>query len=72
MVFSATINNILAISRESDVVEEETGVSGEIHPPAASRWQTLSYKIHLVYPGTVGIEFTLKVIGDYRNETMVH
>jgi hypothetical protein len=34
--------------------------------------QLYSIKIHLVYPGTIGYEFTSKVIGDYRNETMVH
>jgi hypothetical protein len=43
MVFNATFNNnITVISWQSVLLEEETGVSGENHRPAASHRQTLS------------------------------
>jgi hypothetical protein len=45
MVFNATVNNISAISWQSVLVVEETGVSGENHPPIASNWQNLSHKV---------------------------
>ena len=43
MVFNATFNNISVISRQSVLLVEETGVSGENHWPGASHWQTLSH-----------------------------
>ena len=45
MVFNATLNNIAVISWQSDILVEETGVPEENHWPAASSWQTLSYKV---------------------------
>ena len=45
MVFNATFNNILAKSWWSALLVEKTGVSGENHRPAASRWQTVSHKV---------------------------
>jgi hypothetical protein len=36
IMFNATFNNILAISRRSALLEEETGVHGEHHRPVAS------------------------------------
>ena len=39
MVFSATFNNILAISWKSVLLMEETGVPGENHRHAASHRQ---------------------------------
>jgi hypothetical protein len=36
VVFNTTFNNILAISWQSVLMVEETGVSGENHRPAAS------------------------------------
>jgi hypothetical protein len=42
MVFNATFNNISVILWQSVLLVEETGVPGEIHQPAASRWQSLS------------------------------
>ena len=41
MVFNATFNNISAISWQSVLYVEEPG---ENNQPAASHWQTLSYK----------------------------
>ena len=43
MVLNATFINISAISRQSVLLVEETGVTGENHRPAASHWQTLSH-----------------------------
>jgi hypothetical protein len=45
MVFNATFNNILVISRRSVLLVEETGVSWENHRPVASHWQTSSHII---------------------------
>ena len=45
MVFNATFNNISAISWQSVLLVEETGVSRENHSSAASHWQTLSHNI---------------------------
>ena len=42
MVFSATFNNISAISWKSVPLVEKTGVN---HRPAASDWQILSHKV---------------------------
>jgi hypothetical protein len=36
VVFNATFNNISVISWRSVLMVEETGVSGENHPPGAS------------------------------------
>jgi len=43
MVFNATFNSISVILWRSVLLEEETGVPGENHRPAASDWQTLSH-----------------------------
>ena len=45
MVFNATFNNISDISWQSVLLVNETRVSGENHPPAASHWQTLSHNV---------------------------
>jgi hypothetical protein len=45
MVFNATFNNISAISWQSVLLVEETGVPGENHRPTASHWQILSYNV---------------------------
>jgi len=45
MVFNTTFNNVSVISGPSALVEEETGVPGENHRPAASHWQTVSYNV---------------------------
>jgi hypothetical protein len=45
MVFSATFNNISAISYPAVLLEEETGEPGENHRPVASHRQTLSHNI---------------------------
>ena len=45
MVFNATFNNISDISWQSVLLVNETQVSGENHPPAASHWQTLSHNV---------------------------
>ena len=38
MVYNATFNNISDIPWRSILLEEETGVTGENHRPAASHW----------------------------------
>jgi len=45
MVFNVTFNNISAISWQSVLLMEETGVPGENHRPVASHWQTLSQNV---------------------------
>jgi hypothetical protein len=50
MMFSATFNNISAISWLSVVLVEETRVPGENHQPVASHQQTLSHKVVLSTP----------------------
>jgi hypothetical protein len=45
MVFNATFNNILAISWQSFLLVEETGVSTENHWPVASHWCILSHHV---------------------------
>jgi len=45
MVFSATFNNIPAISWRLVLLVKETGVPGENPRPAASHWQTLSHNV---------------------------
>jgi hypothetical protein len=45
MVFNTTFNNISAISWQSVLLVEETGVPGENHSPAISHGQTLSHSI---------------------------
>jgi hypothetical protein len=47
MVFNATSNNILVISWRSVLLVEQTR---ENHRPAASHWQTLSYKVVSLLP----------------------
>ena len=45
MVLNSTFNNISAISWQSVLLVEETGVSRENHQTAASHSQTLSYNV---------------------------
>ena len=45
MVFSATFNNVLAISWRSVLLVEETRVLEENRRYAASHWQTLSHNV---------------------------
>jgi hypothetical protein len=45
MVFNATFNNISAISWQSVLLVEETGMHGKNHWPVASHWQTLTHNI---------------------------
>jgi len=45
MVFTATFNDISAISWQTILLVEETGVPGENHWPTASQWQTLSHNV---------------------------
>jgi len=42
MMFNATFNNISAISWQSVLFVEETGVPRENHRPVVSHWQTLN------------------------------
>jgi hypothetical protein len=46
MVFNATFHNIAAISWQSVLLMEETGVPAENHRPVASHWQNLSPEAH--------------------------
>jgi hypothetical protein len=65
MVFNATLNNISVISWRSVLLVEETGVSGEIHRPVVSDWQTLSHNVVSSTP------LTLVVIGtDYTGSVL--
>jgi hypothetical protein len=50
MLFNATLNNISAISWQSVLLVEETGVPREYHRPAASHWHTLSHDVVLSIP----------------------
>ena len=45
MVLNATFNYISAISWQSVLLVEETGVLREKHRPVVSHWQTLSHKL---------------------------
>ena len=45
MVFNATFNNILVISRRSVLLVEKTRVPGENHRLAVSYWQTSSHNV---------------------------
>ena len=55
MVFKTTFNNISAISWQSVLLVEETGVSGENHRPVASHRQTLSHNVLSSTPSLSGI-----------------
>jgi hypothetical protein len=44
------------------LLEEETGVPGENHRPAASHWQTSSYNVVLSTPRLIGILVTMLVV----------
>ena len=50
MVFSATFNNISAISLGSVLLAGETGVLGENYRPATSQLQTLQHNVLLTTP----------------------
>ena len=51
MVFNAIFNNISAISWQSVLLVEKTGVPGENLRPAASHWQTPGYNGYLQQRG---------------------
>jgi hypothetical protein len=51
MVFNAIFNNISAISWQSVLLVEKTGVPGENPRPAASHWQTPGYNGYLQQRG---------------------
>ena len=51
MVFSATYNNISAISWQSVLLAEETREPGENYRPVASHWQTLTHNVVSSTPG---------------------
>ena len=56
MVFSATFNNVSAISWWSVSLVEETGVPGENHRPAASHRQTLSLTVYIF---TISLQYNV-------------
>ena len=63
MVFNTTFNNISAISRQSVLLVEETGVPREKHQPAASHWQTFITYCCTEYTLTwAGFELTALVV----------
>ena len=55
MVFSATFNNISAISWRSVLLVEETGEAKEHHPSAADHWDNLSHGVVSSTPRLIGI-----------------
>jgi hypothetical protein len=56
MVFNTTFNNISAISWQSVLLVEETGVSGVNHAPVAIHWQILSHNVLSSTPCVSGIQ----------------
>jgi hypothetical protein len=50
MVFDPTLNNISAISWQSVLLVQETGVPKENHRPTTSHCQTLSHDVVLSTP----------------------
>ena len=64
MMFNATFHNISAISLQSILLVDETGVSGENHRPVTSHLQTSSHNIVSSTPRLSRSELTtLMVIG---------
>jgi len=57
MVFTATFNNIPAISGRSILLVEETGVPGENHRHAPSHRQTLSQNVVSSTRNWLGIQY---------------
>jgi hypothetical protein len=56
-------SNISAISQQSILLVEETGVPRENHWPVASHWQTLSHNISIEYASPwMGFELTTLVV----------
>ena len=56
MVFSATFNNVSAISWWSVSLVEETGVPRENHQPVASHRQTLSLTVYIF---TISLQYNV-------------
>ena len=54
-VYNPTFNNISAISWQSALLMEETGVPEENHRPAANHWQTVSHNIVSSTPRLSGV-----------------
>jgi hypothetical protein len=69
MVLNATFNNISVKLWRSLLLVEETGVLGENHRPATSRWQTLSHNVVSSTHRLIGIR-THNVSGDAGFELM--
>ena len=74
MVFNVIFNNISAISWQSVLLMEDTGVPGESHLPAASHWQTVShkivYRVHLawaIFKLTTLVVIGIDSIGNYKS-----
>ena len=74
MVFNVTFNNISAISWQSVLLMEDTGVPGESHWPAAIHWQTVShkivYRVHLawaIFKLTTLVVIGIDSIGNYKS-----
>jgi hypothetical protein len=62
MVFNTTFSNISAISWQSVLLVEETGVPRENHRPVASHWQTLLHNVLSSTPPWVGFKLTTLVV----------
>ena len=74
MVFNVTFNNISAISWQSVLLMEDTGVPGESHRPVTSHWQTVShkivYRVHLawaIFKLTTLVVIGIDSIGNYKS-----
>jgi hypothetical protein len=62
VMFNATFNNISVIMWRPVLLVEETGVPGENHRTAASRWQTLSHNAVSSTPCLDGIRTHLNYV----------